>query len=94
MGMQVFGKFIFVNRMHRGAYAESDCNLKTSVRAGSVFKACRTRRMAEGGNRYGYRNATSSPKSIGLLSYFSASLILFTASADMYSRTVYSVSRP
>jgi len=27
MGMQIFWTFIFVNRMHRGACVESDCNL-------------------------------------------------------------------
>lgn len=66
MGMQVFGTFIFVNRMHRGAFVESDCNLK----AGSVFIA---RRVAEGGIECDFRSVSSSPKIIGLLSYFSAS---------------------
>jgi hypothetical protein len=69
MGMQVLGTFIFVNRMHRGAFVESDCNLKALVRAGRVFIA---RRVAEGGIECDFRSVSSSPKSIGLLSYSSA----------------------
>jgi hypothetical protein len=77
MGMQILWTFIFVNRMHRGACVEYDCSLKTPVRAGSVFTVCRTRRVAEDGSEYDYKSVTSSPKSIGLLSYFSSSFLFY-----------------
>jgi hypothetical protein len=94
--MQILWTFIFVNRMHRGGCVESDCNLKAPVRAGTVFTACRTRRVAEDGSEYDRRSVTSLPKSVCLLSYFGTSFFfpLFTASPDMHCSAVYSVSRP
>jgi hypothetical protein len=56
MEMQIFWTFIFVNRMHRCVCVESDCKLKTHVRARSVFIACRTRRVAEDGSEYDHRS--------------------------------------
>jgi len=59
------------------------------VCAGSVLTACRARRVAEGGSEYDYRSVTSSPKSTGLLSYFSTSFLfhllpLLTCTAVQY----------